>query len=128
MSTEDLDGMHFKHNNGWVTGNLIVNGDNPYIAGDLVETEEEYITHEFWMPVFLESVGQFTGLKDKNTHKIHEGDISWDEHYECYGVVKFDEGKFVYEWENICEDLSEVHVEVISNIFDNPNLLRSEKQ
>ncbi|AGR12569.1 hypothetical protein KIX36_002127 [Listeria monocytogenes] len=44
---------------------------------------------------------QYTGLKDKNGKKIFEGDMGWDEHNECYGVVKFEEGKFLYAWENI---------------------------
>ena len=56
--------------------------------------------------VIPETVGQFTRLNDKNGKEIWQGDIGWDDHQECYGVVKFDEGKFVYEWENICTDLA----------------------
>ncbi|HDM9104562.1 TPA: hypothetical protein P0327_002201 [Listeria monocytogenes] len=72
-----------------------------------------------------ETVGQFTGLKDKNGKKIFEGDIGWDEHNECYGVVKFEEGKFLYVWENIAEDLREVadSIEIYGNIHENPDLL-----
>ncbi|EKF1562755.1 hypothetical protein OX521_002754 [Listeria monocytogenes] len=68
---------------------------------------------------------QYTGLKDKSDNKIFEGDIGWDEHNECYGVVKFEEGKFLYVWENIVEDLWEVadNIEVIGNIHENPELL-----
>ncbi|HHQ0067512.1 TPA: YopX family protein, partial [Listeria monocytogenes] len=65
---------------------------------------------------------QYTGLKDKNGKKIFEGDIGWDEHNECYGVVKFEEGKFLYVWENIAEDLWEVAdgIEICGNIHENP--------
>ncbi|EAD1983130.1 hypothetical protein Y890_05260 [Listeria monocytogenes] len=67
---------------------------------------------------------QYTGLKDKNGKKIFEGDIGWDEHNECYGVVKFEEGKFLYVWENIAEDLWEVadSIEICGNIHENPDL------
>ncbi|HBI6551447.1 TPA: hypothetical protein K8H40_002945 [Listeria monocytogenes] len=68
---------------------------------------------------------QYTGLKDKNGKKIFEVDIGWDEHNECYGVVKFEEGKFLYVWENIAEDLQEVAdgIEICGNIHENPELM-----
>ncbi|HAC1057575.1 TPA_asm: hypothetical protein GY057_14240 [Listeria monocytogenes] len=68
---------------------------------------------------------QYTGLKDKNSKKIFEGDVGWDEHNECYGVVKFEEGKFLYVWENIAEDLWEVAdgIEICGNIHENLELL-----
>lgn len=68
---------------------------------------------------------QYTGLKDKNGVEIYEGDVGWDEHYECYGLVEFDEGKFVYNWDNICDDLIEVRdvIEICGNIYENPELL-----
>ncbi|EAC4106218.1 hypothetical protein CAX72_10615 [Listeria monocytogenes] len=70
---------------------------------------------------------QYTGLKDKNSKKIFEGDICWEEHNECYGVVKFEEGKFLYLWENIAEDLWEVadSIEIYGNIHENPELLEA---
>ncbi|EAE4847052.1 TPA_asm: hypothetical protein GZT90_11380 [Listeria monocytogenes] len=72
---------------------------------------------------------QYTGLKDKNGKKIFEGDVGWDEHNECYGVVKFEEGKFLYVWENIAEDLWEVAdgIEICGNIHENLELLEGTK-
>ncbi|EAG4521030.1 hypothetical protein CBM19_00460 [Listeria monocytogenes] len=68
---------------------------------------------------------QYTGLKDKNGKKIFEGDICWEEHNECYGVVKFEDAKFLYLWENIAEDLWEVAdgIEICGNIHENLELL-----
>src|SRR5699024_5539496 len=66
---------------------------------------------------------QYTGLTDKNGTEIYEGDIGWDEHRACYGIVMFDEGKFVYVWENICEDLFETNIEVIGNVYEDSHLL-----
>ncbi|MBF2373599.1 hypothetical protein IA854_05485 [Listeria seeligeri] len=71
------------------------------------------------------TLGQYTGLKDKNGKKIFEGDIGWDEHNECYGIVKFEDAKFLYLWENIAEDLWEVAdgIEICGNIHENLDLL-----
>ncbi|EAF5425803.1 hypothetical protein QRV94_002730 [Listeria monocytogenes] len=68
---------------------------------------------------------QYTGLKDKNGKKIFEGDVGWDEHNDCYGVVKFEDAKFLYLWENIAEDLWEVAdgIEICGNIHENLELL-----
>lgn len=73
----------------------------------------------------LKTIGQYTGLKDKNGNKIFEGDVGWDEHNECYGVVKFEDAKFLYLWENIAENLWEVadDIEICGNIHENLDLL-----
>jgi len=87
------------------------------LSSSTVRTDEESLNNLILM--------QYTGLTDKNGREIYEGDISWDEWNDCYGVVKFDEGKFIYEWENVCEDLIEVHdyLDISGNIYENPELL-----
>lgn len=73
-------------------------------------------------------VMQYSGLKDKNGVEIYEGDICYDFYSEENGVVKFDEGKFVYDKETQCYDLSEVtgDIELIGNIYENPELVEVE--
>ncbi|EBF5746894.1 hypothetical protein FHZ98_13940 [Listeria monocytogenes] len=111
-------------NGHWAHGNLAI------IKEKLDRAEiGAYISNSAGAPfayqVRPETVGQYTGLKDKNGKKIFERDLCWDEHNECYGVVKFEEGKFLYVWENIAEDLQEVAdgIEICGNIHENPDLL-----
>ncbi|MBD1223266.1 YopX family protein [Virgibacillus halodenitrificans] len=79
MTNAELDSMHFIHDNGWFVGNLIQNGNKPWIAGDIVESDPEYIVHDFWVRVNEKSIGQFTGLKDieqfDKPKELYTGDI-----------------------------------------------------
>ena len=82
--------------------------------------------------VFSETVGQFTGLTDKNGRKIFEGDIIKCKVHEINGyrvrrgVVEYHGVGFImnldpnswYDQKNISFDC-----EVIGNIYDNPELL-----
>ena len=65
-----------KSNKGqWVYGNLIVDGNNALIVNGIIESEEDYVTLGDWCPVDLKTVGQSTGLFDKNGVEIWVGDI-----------------------------------------------------
>ena len=97
---------------------------------DKDDNEEIYI-------IKPETVGQYTGLTDKNGTKIFEGDIV---RVEYTGVNKglngiaeviFDKCKFALVWgwhkEIVClTDFCNVEFEVVGNIHDNPELLESE--
>ena len=76
--------------------------------------------------VIPETVGQYTGLTDKNGTKIFEGDIV--KHPIGTFVVKFLNGTFLSSLteDNYLSFLCEIHnqSEVIGNIHDNPELLK----
>ncbi|HJI56698.1 MAG TPA: YopX family protein [Oscillospiraceae bacterium] len=84
------------------------------------------------MDVDSKTVGQYTGLKDKNGNKIFEGDIvdfPDRSDSESYGVVEYDtnETEFGIVYDSIYEGLGRQYhsrdIEVIGNIFDNSELL-----
>ncbi|EAC9182762.1 hypothetical protein ARQ93_06420 [Listeria monocytogenes] len=105
----------------WAYGGIF---ENKIISRNL-DMDSQYHGFISEIEIDIKTIGQYTGLKDRNGKKIFEGDIGWDEHNECYGVVKFEEGKFLYVWENIAEDLWEVagDIEICGNIHENLDLL-----
>ena len=89
--------------------------------------ETTYITDGYGnlFCVIPETVGQYTGLNDKNNVKIFEGDI-----------LKFRSGIYSVEWDNEHSKFlqrdgqfsRELHIwieksEIVGNIHDNPELL-----
>ena len=76
-----------------------------------------------------DTVGQYTGMTDKNGTKIFEGDIIdflYRSGYDDYGIVQYDadETEFGFVYNSIYEGLGRHYqskdIEVIGNIFDNP--------
>ena len=82
---------------------------------------------------------QYTGLKDKNGKEIYEGDILSTDLSRPYLIVCFrngafmvqchDDGKDYYDlMVSINEESDQVeHLEVIGNIYENPELLEESK-
>lgn len=82
---------------------------------------------------------QYTGLKDKNGKEIYEGDIVkyFNDYYDLKGLngcvksqVEWDNGGFCVDDADIgayCEDNSDITgLEVIGNLYENPELIKEE--
>ena len=92
-------------------------------------------TSNVWIEVLEETIGQYTELKDKNEKEIYEGDIVkindeiiakviWDNDYLGYFLYANEENS-IDSFENGEQPLYDYwgSIEVIGNIYDNPELL-----
>lgn len=115
---------------GFVYGSLIAEHNKHYIcvgvAGVVLNSLVNNATATL-IEVILETVGQYTGLTDKNGKKIFEGDIVTMPKYgggRHKSVVYFRKGKFAVDGSNYgFKDIYPKNMEVIGNIHDNPELL-----
>lgn len=127
----------FEKKNGFYQANHYIFDGNTRLG------EERYVGHgNYDQDVIIckkkideKTLGQFTGMTDKNGKNIFEGDIIRDNTGECY-IVEFRDGCFMFS----CNDGGEIYYdimlpisknkqttykygEVIGNIHDNSNKL-----
>lgn len=76
--------------------------------------------------VYPSTIGQYTGLEDKNGKRIFEGDILSFRAGRTH-VVRFEDGAFILEDSAIPIPFA-IKSEIIGNIHDNPELLKAEAQ
>ena len=129
----------------WLIGSLVTWKDGAMIYGGFLNEGV----------VRPETIGQYTGLKDKNGKEIYEGDVvDWVFFYngfgsndgviECdtivRGIIKWQQGGFILEvLENDFEEAgfysisalytdTEADVEVVGNIHDDTELIKEEQK
>lgn len=109
-------------NGEWVHGDLLRMHGVPYIYPDPAPSgRNDY-------EVIPDTVGQFTGLLDKNGKEIYEGDlVDFDNYLQGRSCVNFDSGCFRVESSNYTTTLTyhvSLHTHIIGNIHDHPELMK----
>lgn len=99
----------------------------------IIVSEDKYLDGK-WIEVIPETVGQYTGLTDKNGKKVFEGDILFSSYIADSPSIEV--VKWIYNgWHTQEGDLTPDMIddvgimpysEVIGNVHDNPRLLKGE--
>ena len=114
-----------KNNNRWIYGFLSIDKNSAKMEGfpHFISRSSGYLPVE----VVPKSVGQYTGLKDKNGVEIYEGDILSYFGFE-YEVI-FEESAFGWYEDGTFYSFAEmaigeiVRTNIIGNRYENPELL-----
>ena len=121
-----------KTTNGvWVYGSL--GQSNEIQTAIYFQTGSGLVKSMEWVYVNPETVGQFTGLYDKNEKEIYEGDILKVQGLGEKIEVRFVRGVFAFLWNGDLDDEAPINAptqewaEVVGNIHDNPKLIKRRK-
>lgn len=122
----------------WIYGDLLqCEGGRTLICTYVAPSKETEGIKQFEIDISLrdvipETVSQYTGLNDKYGNKIWENDIVSCQEEEDFGQINWNESEAGFYFDillnagHFCEESIDDHLycmEVIGNVFDNPELL-----
>lgn len=120
----------------WIVGSSLINKLGAYIVSEENPhecTQYGYIEIDEYEKVLPETVGQYTGLKDKHGKKIYEGDVL--EHANEFGdhewktIIVFEDGMFTCKHvrngfvSKVSPYIEMQSAEIIGNTYENLELL-----
>ena len=110
--------------NEWFFGNLIDKGNGTF---QILEKDPKIWDLSYdGFTVFPESIGQFTGLHDKNGKEIYEGDVLEDTLGRKILVEYYKDGFWLnasFDGAEWCLRQVNSSSKIIGNIYENPELL-----
>ena len=126
----------------WKEGSLVREWLGVDIGYTIRDVPDRFNQIAFRSIVDPKTIGQYTGLTDKDGKKIFEGDVckfrEWDNGEMCWiGHVHFEHCQFIIsgrankerssDFYLVLSRFSPENIEVIGNIHDNPELLEADK-
>lgn len=126
------------HNKQWIEGSLIIDEKQNYYIGAYIKPEESKVEiggrrigktfNRFigigFVQVIPETICQFTGLYDTQGNKIWENDIVNGIESAIDGLEHCFKVKVDFDFMHLTRIEYSNDIEVIGNIFDNPELLK----
>lgn len=115
----------------WIQGFLLIDNGKYFICPKVSDVtfgdKGNRRRMGYWYEVFPQSLGEYTGFKDKKSNKIFEGDIVTFEtasykFFPCCVAWNDKTGQFITERESKYPMDKSWKYEIIGNIFDSPEI------
>lgn len=118
----------------WVYGHLLIDDNRALIINGIIEANDEYVSLEEWCDIDMKTIGQSTGLKDKNGTEIFEGDALKNNDYPNQTFIcKHSRLQASFQAESLNGLLTlslwkdeERDWQVLGNIYENPELVEGD--
>lgn len=130
-------------NDEWIEGNFIEQEEPEYhtyictrFKAEINDKYTDIIEYDI-KEIKPETIGRFTGKTDKNGNKVFENDVVCIDYFNPWinqwikmlGIVKWENCAYVVVWNDCVHDDEFLdflyNIEVIGNIYDNPELKKA---